>query len=299
MSSSLRQRLLVVETCSELRRFIEQCKQRNQSIGFVPTMGALHAGHASLVRRARAENDVVISSIFVNPLQFGPNEDFAKYPRQKEADLEILAKENVDVVFFPKAEELYPQGFSTSISVGEIANQLCGFYRPKHFDGVCTVVTLFFNLVEPTRAYFGKKDYQQYFILDKMVKELKLPVVVVGCETVRESDGLAMSSRNQYLNEPARKGAGLLFQTLKNISAEIKKSSSPLSVFEDLKQKQIDNLREYQIDVQYLELRNRNYLSPFFAGERVQEATILIAAFVITEKGAKVRLIDNLEVENV
>lgn len=184
------------------------------SVGFVPTMGALHQGHLALASRARAENDLVVASIFVNPKQFGPTEDFASYPRDYQRDLALLEQESVDVVFMPTVEDMYPEGFDTYVAVGAIAERLEGASRPGHFRGVATVVAKLFNIVRPTRAYFGEKDAQQLRVIRKMVHDLAFDLEVVPVPTVREEDGLAMSSRNAYLNPQERQAATVLFRAL-------------------------------------------------------------------------------------
>ncbi|MCJ7483531.1 MAG: pantoate--beta-alanine ligase [Thermodesulfovibrionales bacterium] len=186
-----------------------------KTIGFVPTMGALHEGHLSLVKRARQENDKTVVSIFVNPLQFGPDEDFPRYPRDVEGDTEKLAKEAADILFIPDAPLMYPEGFLTRIEVGKISDKLCGFFRPGHFIGVATVVAKLFHIVKPTRSYFGQKDFQQAVIIGKMVRDLNMDIDVVICPTIREKDGLAMSSRNAYLTQAERKVSGVLYRSLK------------------------------------------------------------------------------------
>lgn len=189
-------------------------RQSTGSVGFVPTMGYLHEGHLSLVRRARGENDVVIVSIFINPTQFGPGEDYAVYPRDPERDLALLQKEKTDVVFMPSAEEMYPESFNSWVTVEGLTERLEGACRPGHFRGVTTVVAKFFNIVEPTRAYFGQKDAQQAIVIKKMVTDLNMNLEVVVLPTVREKDGLAMSSRNTYLNPEERQAAIILFKAL-------------------------------------------------------------------------------------
>ena len=184
------------------------------SVGLVPTMGALHEGHLALVRAARAANDHVFVSIFVNPTQFGPNEDFGTYPRDIERDLALLEAEGVDYVFMPAVEEMYPPGSDTYVDVGPVAEVLEGAFRPGHFRGVATVVLKLFNIVRPQRAYLGRKDAQQLVIVRRMVRDLNLGVEVVPVDTVREADGLAMSSRNAYLNETERKAALVLWNAL-------------------------------------------------------------------------------------
>ncbi len=196
--------------------------QHGKTVGFVPTMGALHEGHLSLVRRARSENDIVVVSIFVNPTQFGPSEDFERYPRDIEGDIEKLIKENVDILFMPDISVMYPEGFLTYVEVKDISEKLCGAFRPGHFKGVATVVTKLFNIVKPTRAYFGQKDYQQSLIIKQMVKDLNMDIDIIVCPTVREKNGLAMSSRNSYLNNNQRTAATVIYRCLREVSDLIK-----------------------------------------------------------------------------
>jgi pantoate--beta-alanine ligase len=184
------------------------------SVGFVPTMGYLHEGHLSLVRQARAKNDSVVVSIFVNPTQFGPHEDFQRYPRDLAHDLGLLEAEQVDAVFSPEVDEMYPMGASTVVDVEALGGVLEGASRPGHFRGVATIVCKLFHLVRPDRAYFGEKDYQQLRVIQRMVHDLRMPVEVVGCPTIREPDGLAMSSRNVYLSPAERQAAVVLSQAL-------------------------------------------------------------------------------------
>jgi len=200
-----------VETIADLRRLRLKLPE---PVGFVPTMGYLHEGHLVLVRRARAGNSSVIVSIFVNPTQFGPQEDFAKYPRDPKRDLAMLEKEKVDLVFMPSVVEMYPLQFSSWVEVGKISERLEGASRPGHFRGVATVVAKLFNIVQPDRAYFGQKDAQQLVVIKKMVADLNMDLEIVGVPTVREPDGLAMSSRNIYLNPEERKAALVLYQAL-------------------------------------------------------------------------------------
>ena len=187
-------------------------------VGFVPTMGALHAGHASLVERARHDSASVVASIFVNPTQFGPNEDFTRYPRDEAGDLSVLEGLGVDLVFVPAVDEIYPPGSSSSVDVGGVGDVLEGAARPGHFKGVATVVSILFNLVRPERAYFGQKDGQQVVVIRRFVRDLGVPVEIVVCPTVREPDGLAMSSRNRYLTEDERLEAPALYRALTRAS---------------------------------------------------------------------------------
>lgn len=204
----------VVRTAHELHEALAGPRRDGASVGFVPTMGALHEGHLSLVRAARAAADVLVLSVFVNPLQFGPTEDLAAYPRDEARDLELARSERVDVAFVPTVAEMYPEGRGTTVSVDGVADPLEGEARPGHFDGVATVVAKLFNLVQPQRAYFGQKDAQQVAVVKRMTQDLSFPVDVVVCPTVREQDGLAMSSRNAYLAAAERQRAVALYRGL-------------------------------------------------------------------------------------
>ena len=201
----------VVETIAEMRRIRLEL---DEPVGFVPTMGYLHDGHLALVKQARAENSSVVASIFVNPTQFGPQEDFESYPRDTQRDLAMLEKERTDIVFMPSVAEMYPTRFSSWVEVGKITERLEGAARPTHFRGVTTVVAKLFNIVQPTKAYFGQKDAQQAIVIKKMVADLNMNLEVVACRTVREPDGLAMSSRNTYLSPEERRAAVVLHQAL-------------------------------------------------------------------------------------
>jgi pantoate--beta-alanine ligase len=204
----------IIKTIKQMQALSRRLKAENKTIGFVPTMGALHEGHLSLVRRSTKECDSTVVSIFVNPTQFGPQEDFKQYPRDLEGDLKKLSIFNIDAVFTPDNEEMYPEGFSTNIKIGHLGEILCGMSRPGHFNGVATVVTKLFNIVIPHRAYFGQKDFQQSVVIKKLVKELNFDIEIIVCPIVREPDGLAMSSRNSYLNTEERKKATVLYRAL-------------------------------------------------------------------------------------
>ena len=204
----------VIRSVKEMRAYAQVKRREGKKIGFVPTMGALHSGHLSLINKARKESDVVVISIFVNPIQFGPKEDFRRYPRNFSEDRRIAEKAGVDVLFFPSAQGIYPQGYCTYIRVEGLSNKLCGAFRPTHFQGVATVVAKLFNIVQPDIAYFGQKDFQQVVIIKRMVEDLNIPVKIKSLPIVREKDGLAMSSRNRYLNEQEREKARILFQSL-------------------------------------------------------------------------------------
>ncbi len=207
----------IAKTVAEVRQAIAQPRAQGKTIGLVPTMGALHAGHASLIQRARAETGFVVVSIFVNPIQFGPKEDFARYPQPFEQDVALCARENVDLIFHPEPATVYPPGFQTYVEVTELQRGLCGVSRPGHFRGVATVVLKLFNIVQPDIAYFGQKDAQQASIIQQMVRDLEVPVTIRVCPIVREPDGLALSSRNQYLDPVQRGNATVLSQTLDDV----------------------------------------------------------------------------------
>lgn len=204
----------VIPTLAAMRKALLPHRAAGAVIGLVPTMGALHAGHASLLRRARSECDVVVTSIYVNPTQFGPNEDFSSYPRRIEADIKTCADERVDYILAPSDKEMYGNGSLTRIYVDNITQKLCGMMRPGHFEGVCTVVAKLFNIVQPDLAYFGQKDAQQVVVLGRMVADLNIPVQIVVCPIVREPDGLAMSSRNANLSPAERQDGLCLSQAL-------------------------------------------------------------------------------------
>jgi pantoate--beta-alanine ligase len=206
---------MIITTISELRDYLKAQRAKNKTVGLVPTMGFLHEGHLSLIRRAKAENDVVIVSDFVNPTQFGPNEDYETYPRDIKRDTGLAVGAGADVVFYPSVTEMYPEGSATFVEVeGDITRVLCGASRPTHFKGVTTVVNMLFNIVKPDKAYFGQKDAQQAAVLMKMVRDTHQDIELVVCPIAREEDGLAMSSRNTYLNKEERKQATILNQAL-------------------------------------------------------------------------------------
>ncbi len=206
---------MIITTISELRNYLKAQRAKNKTVGLVPTMGFLHEGHLSLIRCANAENDVVVVSDFVNPTQFGPNEDYETYPRDIERDAKLAVAAGGDVVFHPSVTEMYPEGSATFVEVeGNITRVLCGASRPTHFKGVTTVVNMLFNIVKPDKAYFGQKDAQQAAVLMKMVRDTHQDIELVVCPIAREEDGLAMSSRNTYLNEEERKQATILNQAL-------------------------------------------------------------------------------------
>lgn len=222
----------VVATIWELREKLAKHRRDSSTIGFVPTMGALHAGHRSLIEQSAANNDVTVVSVFVNPLQFGPSEDFQKYPRNLDADSTAARQAGANYVFAPEVEEMYPTWpLSTSIHIDELTDVLEGLSRPGHFDGVATVVAKLFNIVQPDRAYFGEKDWQQLMVVKRMVADLSLPVEIVGCPIVRDIDGLALSSRNVYLSGEEREAALVIPKALAAAVEQIKNANrSPLDV---------------------------------------------------------------------
>ena len=262
---------------------------KSRTLGLVPTMGALHEGHLSLVRRARDENDIITASIFVNPIQFGPGEDFERYPRDIEHDMEKLEKAGVHILFMPDIKAVYPEGFSTNVKVSGISERLCGAFRPGHFDGVATVVCKLFNLVKPTRAYFGQKDFQQTVLVNRMVKDLNLDVDVVTCPTVREDDGLAMSSRNAYLGPEERSAATVICRTLQAVSKMIKAGDVGPA---DMKKSLETMLKKEPLisELQYAGVYDTRTLEEL--AEYKKENLLAIAL-----KIGKTRLIDNLIVE--
>jgi pantoate--beta-alanine ligase len=205
-----------------MRAWSRACRGAGRTVGFVPTMGGLHPGHLALVERARRENTRVAASIFVNPIQFGPSEDFRSYPRDLARDRRLLASAGCDAVFVPGPRQMYPEGFETRVAVPYLARPLCGRFRPGHFEGVATVVAKLLHIVEPDRLYLGAKDYQQLRVVERVVRDLDLPVEVVACPTVRESDGLAMSSRNRYLEPAERARAPRLYAALKSAAARVR-----------------------------------------------------------------------------
>jgi pantoate--beta-alanine ligase len=255
------------------------------SVGFVPTMGYLHQGHLALVKQARDENSTVAVSIFVNPTQFGPTEDFKSYPRDTERDLSMLQKEQTDIVFMPSAEEMYPEGFNSWVDVAKVTDRLEGSYRPGHFKGVATVVAKLFNIVEPTRAYFGQKDAQQALIIKKMVTDLNMNLEVIVAPTVRESDGLAMSSRNVYLNPRERQAATILFKAL-TLAQNLREKGEMNA--ETVRQ-QITSLisREPLAKIEYVSIADTDTLEELSKIDRSALASLAVRI-------GKTRLIDNI-----
>ncbi len=276
----------IIRTVADLRLIIRGWKKAGESIGVVPTMGALHEGHLSLARAAKADCPRVITTIFVNPMQFGNPEDLKKYPRSEAADVALLTTVGVDLVFIPQPEEVYPDGFVTTVSVGGVSEPLEGRMRPGHFDGVATVVTKLFGMTEADRGYFGQKDWQQLQVVQRLVRDLNLPVTVVGCETIREADGLAMSSRNVRLTSDGRAKAGVLFSAITAGADDIRAGQSDRMAIREAAEK----LRAVGFDrVEYIELRDAETLMPSDDPRRPRR--MLAAAWL-----DGVRLIDNIPV---
>jgi pantoate--beta-alanine ligase len=275
-----------VRTVRELREALAPERRAGRSIGLVPTMGAFHGGHLSLIRRAREQTDVVVVSLFVNPAQFGPNEDLAGYPRDERRDAELAAAEGVDVLFAPPAEEVYPDGFATTVTVGGLTAVLDGAPEqrgPEHFAGVTTVVTKLLNMAAPDVAYFGQKDAQQALVIRRLVRDLDMPVRIEVCPTVRDGDGLALSSRNAYLSATERRRAVGLSRALRAAEAEVE--SGRIDAQAVLLAAR-GELEAHGIEPEYLELRSATDLSPV---ERVNGSTLLAVAARV----GRARLIDN------
>lgn len=279
----------VVRTVADLRAAVTRARGEGKRIGFVPTMGNLHAGHIALVKKAGQRADFVVASIFVNPLQFGPNEDLASYPRTLVADQEKLFEAGCHLLFAPSVEEMYPHGqaMQTIVRVPGVSEGLCGGSRPGHFDGVSTVVSKLFNMVLPDLAVFGQKDFQQLAVIRTMVRDLNMPVQIIGEPTMRAEDGLALSSRNGYLNTEERAIAPALYRTLNQLADAIRNGDRdyPTLLAEGQQALQAAGLRP-----DYLEIRNATDLQPATAD--THELVILAAAFL-----GKTRLIDNLLVD--
>ncbi len=204
----------VVHTINEVRQIVKEWKKEGKTVGFVPTMGFLHEGHKSLIMKSVSENDKTVVSDFVNPTQFGPNEDLARYPRDLKHDAELVESAGADLLFNPEPSEMYPSHFTTTVNTTEVTEHLCGARRPVHFGGVCQVLTKLFNIVTPNKAYFGQKDAQQLAVVKRFVRDLNFDIEIVGCPIVREEDGLAKSSRNTYLSKEERKAAVILYKSL-------------------------------------------------------------------------------------
>ncbi|WP_066047635.1 pantoate--beta-alanine ligase [Robertmurraya korlensis] len=275
----------VITTISQMQKEVQLLKNENLSVGYVPTMGYLHEGHISLVRKAKEENDIVILSIFVNPLQFGPNEDLDAYPRDFERDSEIAKNEKVDFIFYPSVDEMYPSKPSVTLVVQKRVDVLCGSSRPGHFDGVATVLAKLFHVIQPNRAYFGMKDAQQVAVVDGLINDLHFPLELIPVETVREEDGLAKSSRNVRLTAKEREEASILYKSLTEAEKQIRSGERNIQVIISHMQSLIKQNSSGTVD--YIEI----YSYPELEKLEVLEGKIIIA---LAFKFSNARLIDNL-----
>ena len=278
----------IIRTPRIMKETSRRLLTQGRTLGLVTTMGALHGGHLFLFKVAKGENDVVVASIFVNPAQFGPSEDFDKYPKDLESDIMKLESAGADILFVPEVPAMYPEGFSTCVGVRGLSDRLCGAFRPGHFEGVATVVCKLFNLALPTRAYFGQKDFQQAQIIKRMTKDLNMSVECIICATVRENDGLAMSSRNRYLSPEEREAAAIVYKSLKSAVHMVKDGVMPASVTVHMNAK----LKSEPLvsEVQYAGVYNPET----FEESALPENKYLLAVAV---KMGNTRLIDNMLVE--
>lgn len=274
----------ISKTVNEVREFIKEWKKEEYKIGFVPTMGYLHEGHASLIKKAKEQCDKVVVSIFVNPMQFGPNEDFDSYPRDFDADARLCESIGADLIFCPDAEEMYDKGFCSFVDMNGPTKELCGKSRPIHFRGVCTVVCKLFNIVTPDKAFFGQKDAQQLAVIRRMVKDLNMNIEIVGCPIIREQDGLAKSSRNTYLSEEERKAALILSRTISLGEKMVKAGETDTAKIVNAMKENIS--KEPLAEIDYVEAVD------FDTIEKVDKigGTVLFAMAVYI---GKTRLIDN------
>ncbi|MGG1320998.1 pantoate--beta-alanine ligase [Priestia megaterium] len=278
----------VITTIKDMQQEMKKEKQLGRSIGFVPTMGYLHEGHATLLGAARTENEVVALSIFVNPTQFGPNEDFDTYPRDFERDERVAKEANVDYLFYPSVEEMYKSSHSVAITVTDRVDVLCGQKRPGHFDGVATVLTKLFHIVTPDRAYFGKKDAQQVAVVDSLIEDFNFPVELRAVDTVREADGLAKSSRNVYLTDKEREEAPVLFKSLQSALQLLESGEKHVEIIKQTIRKEIEQCTSGKVD--YIEVYTYPELKPI-----KQAAGKIIIALAV--QFSKARLIDNVIVD--
>jgi len=279
----------VIREINKMQRISDDLRKKGKKIAFVPTMGYLHEGHLSLVRIAKRWGDVVVVSIFVNPTQFGPSEDYKSYPRDEKRDLSLLKKEKVDIAFIPSVEDMYPENYQTYVEVTDLSKYLCGKSRPGHFKGVCTVVTKLFNIVKPHYAVFGEKDYQQLKIIERMTADLNMDVKIIPGPTVREKDGLAMSSRNVYLSEEERKSALSLSKALNEVKRMVREDDERNCEVLIKKVREMIEM-EPHTKIDYVEIVHPSTLEPIKKIE--DKAVIALAVFV-----GRARLIDNMKLE--
>lgn len=276
----------VLSSPQDMQSYALGLRDQDKRIGFVPTMGFLHEGHLSLIQMAKKDCDIVGASIFVNPMQFGPNEDLSRYPRDEKGDLEKLASAACDFVFFPTPETMYPEGFQSSVSLGEITEGLCGAHRPGHFNGVATVVLKLFNIVQPHLAIFGEKDYQQLAVIRKMVEDLNLPIEIKGAPTARSPEGLALSSRNVYLSQEEKKQALTLYQSIQLVQDLYKKGEKKTAKLLDEAKKLFQKI---PAQIEYLEIVDAKTLKSLEVIDRP-------ARYLMAIKLGNTRLIDNASV---
>jgi pantoate--beta-alanine ligase len=274
-----------ISDITEMTHYAEKLADKGDRIGFVPTMGFLHEGHLSLMRKAREENHTLVVSIFVNPTQFGPNEDLESYPRDLESDMELCREVGCDVLFTPEPAAMYPAMFKTTVSVSGVTEALCGASRPGHFDGVTTVVAKLFNIVRPHRAYFGLKDYQQYRVIERMTHDLDMDIRIIGLPTIREDDGLAMSSRNTYLTQAERVSALSLSRSLEMASSMVREGTQDASRIAGAVTGMIEDMPHTRID--YVKCVDALEMTP--VAEIEKDTLLALAVFV-----GKARLIDNV-----
>jgi len=278
----------IIKDVDVMSEYAEVWRKEGKIIALVPTMGYFHEGHLSLIREARKRGDILVVSIFVNPIQFGPKEDLNSYPRDLERDKTLAKKEGVDVLFVPSEAQMYPSGYQTYVEVTKLTNHLCGLSRPGHFKGVTTVVAKLFNIVKPHLAFFGLKDYQQYLVVKRMVKDLNFPVKIIGCPIVRESDGLAMSSRNTYLTHEQKTSALCLFRSLKIAQELVDKGERNVKKIIDIISHFIRNHPFTEID--YIKICDPETLEDL---DEIKDKALLALAVKI----GKARLIDNTFLE--
>ena len=275
----------IATTVKEVREQVKAWRKEGKTVGFVPTIGYLHEGHESLIKRAVAENDAVVVSIFVNPMQFGPTEDLASYPRDLEADSKLVEAAGAKLIFHPEPEEMYEEGFCSYVDMNGLTNALCGLSRPVHFRGVCTVVNKLFNIVKPDRAYFGEKDAQQLAVVKRMVKDLNMDIEIVGCPIIREADGLAKSSRNTYLSPESRKQAVVLSKSIFMARKMIEDGERDAEKVKKAMRELIES--EPLTDIDYVEIVDVNTMKSL----DVIKGDILCA--IAVNVGGEARLIDN------
>lgn len=275
----------IATTVKEVREQVKVWRKEGKTVGFVPTMGYLHEGHESLIKRAVAENDAVVVSIFVNPMQFGPTEDLASYPRDLEADSKLVEAAGAKLIFHPEPEEMYEEGFCSYVDMNGLTNALCGLSRPVHFRGVCTVVNKLFNIVKPDRAYFGEKDAQQLAVVKRMVKDLNMDIEIVGCPIIREADGLAKSSRNTYLSPESRKQAVVLSKSIFMARKMIEDGERDAEKVKKAMRELIES--EPLTDIDYVEIVDVNTMKSL----DLIKGDILCA--IAVNVGGEARLIDN------